>query len=153
MPDDASTAFAEETVSIDRTFDAPRERVFKAWTQPDEIAAWYGPAHVEIPRDGVRVDLRVGGRWEVTMLAPGGRRFVVGYEIQALVEPELIVLRSDPMPQSGMPIGTLVRLEFHDLGGQTRVTLTDGPFPAGGGSGARAGYNAAFDKLATHLAS
>jgi uncharacterized protein YndB with AHSA1/START domain len=152
MPDDASTALAEETVSIDRIFDAPRERVFKAWTQPDQIAAWYGPAHVEIPRDGVRVDLRVGGRWEVTMLAPGGRQFVVGYEIQALVEPELLVLRSDPMPQAGVPNGTLVRLEFHDLGGQTRVTLTDGPFPTGGASGAQAGYNAAFDKLARHLA-
>jgi uncharacterized protein YndB with AHSA1/START domain len=153
MPSDSSTARADETVSIERIFDAPRARVFEAWTQPDQIAAWYGPGHVEIPRDGVRVDLRVGGRWEITMLQPGGGQFVVGYDIQALVEPELIVLRSDPMPQAGMPDGTLVRVEFHDLGERTRVALTDGPFPSGGSSDAQAGYNAAFEKLASHLAS
>jgi uncharacterized protein YndB with AHSA1/START domain len=146
------TALADETVSIERIFDAPRERVFEAWTQPDQIAAWYGPAHVEIPPDGVRVDLRVGGRWEVTMPQPQGGQFVVGYDIQTLVEPELIVLRSDPMPQAGMHEGTIVRVEFHDLGDRTRVTLTDGPFPSGAG-GAEAGYKAAFDKLAAHLTS
>ena len=139
------------TAQIERILEAPRERVFHAWTEADQIAAWYGPAHVEIPRDGIRIDLRVGGRWEVTMVMPGGRQFVAGYEIETLVEPELIVMRSDPMPEAGMPEGTVVRVEFHDLGDRTRVTLTDGPFPLGGSEQAATGYTAALDKLAAHL--
>jgi uncharacterized protein YndB with AHSA1/START domain len=79
----AETAAARE-VRVVRDFAAPPERVFRAWTEPDQVAAWFGPAHVETPRDGVRIDLRVGGRYELTMLAPGGREFAIGYEITAL---------------------------------------------------------------------
>jgi len=64
------------------------------------------------------------------------------------VEPELTVLRSDPMPEAGMHEPTVVRVEFHDHGDKTRMTLSDGPYPAGRGH-AEAGYHAALDKLAT----
>jgi uncharacterized protein YndB with AHSA1/START domain len=144
-------AVSDETVQIQRILEAPRQRVFQAWTDAEQIAAWYGPAHAEVPRDGIRLDLRVGGRWEVTMVMPGGRQFVAGYEIETLVEPELIVMRSDPMPDAGMPDGTIVRIEFHDLGDRTRLTLTDGPFPQGGSKPAAVGYAAALEKLAAHL--
>jgi hypothetical protein len=55
------------------------------------------------------------------------------------------------MPEAGMPEGSVVRVEFHDLGERTRVLLTDGPFPPGGSQHAAAGYIAALDKLAAHL--
>jgi uncharacterized protein YndB with AHSA1/START domain len=140
------TVEADQAVLITRIFDAPRDEVFKAWTDPQRIAAWYGPAQMEVPRDGVRVEARPGGRWELTMVPrSGGEGFAIGYEILQLVEPELLVMRSDPMP--GLPDGTLVRIEFFDHGAKTRMTLTDGPFPAGGGRGAQAGYQAALDKL------
>jgi uncharacterized protein YndB with AHSA1/START domain len=141
-------------VRITRIFDAPRERVFKAWTEPDEIAAWYGPGeHVSTPRDKVRIDLRVGGRYELTMvMRDGGAEFPVGYDILELVEPELLVMRSDPMPQAGMHEPTILRIELHDEDGKTRMVLSDGPYPAGGGH-AEAGWNAAFDKLAERVAS
>jgi uncharacterized protein YndB with AHSA1/START domain len=146
MANDVTT---DQDVLITRTFDAPRERVFRAWTDPDEVAAWYGPAHMEVPRDSVRIDARVGGRWEVTMVPrAGGEGFPIRYEIVELVEPELLVMRSDPMP--GHPDGTLVRVELHDHGPKTRMTLSDGPFPTGAGHAA-AGYEAALDKLAAHL--
>jgi uncharacterized protein YndB with AHSA1/START domain len=151
MTRSSPTAATDQTAQIERILEAPRESVFRAWTEADQIAAWYGPAHAEIPRDGIRIDLRVGGRWEVTMVLPGGRQFVVGYAIEALVEPELIVMRSDPMPEAGMPEGTVVRVEFHDLGDRTRVKLTDGPFPPGGSEPAAAAYTAALDKLAGFL--
>ena len=83
-------------ILITRIFDAPRERVFRAWTDPDEVAAWFGPGHFDAPRDRIRIDLRVGGRYELTMVRrDGGAEFAVGYEIIELVEPALIVLRSD----------------------------------------------------------
>ena len=148
MTDDVS---ADEQVLITRIFDAPRQQVFKAWTDPDEVAAWYGPAHMEVPRASVRIDARVGGRWEVTMVPRGGGEgFAIGYEILELVEPELLIMRSDPMP--GQPEGTVVRVQLHDHGPKTRMTLSDGPFPAAGRGHAEAGYHGALDKLAALVA-
>ena len=139
-----------EQVLITRIFDAPRERVFKAWTDPEEVAAWFGPEHFDTER--VRIDLRVGGRYELVMVRrDGGGEHAVGYEIVELVEPELLVLRSDPMPEAGMPEPTIVRVELHDHGAKTRMTLTDGPYPAGRGH-AEAGWAQAFVKLATRVA-
>ena len=146
---DSTPEAADQEVLITRIFEAPRERVFRAWTDPDEVAAWYGPEQMEAPRERIRIDLRVGGRWELTMVerGGGGGEFSIGYDILELVEPELIVLRSDPMPEVGMHEPTVVRVEFHDHGDKTRMTLSDGPYPDGGGH-AEAGWSAAFDKLA-----
>ena len=44
---------SDDAILITRIFDAPRERVFRAWTDPGEVAAWFGPAGVETPRDRV----------------------------------------------------------------------------------------------------
>ena len=153
MSDSTPRATAAQEVLITRIFDAPRERVFKAWTDPDQVAAWYGPEHVDTPRERINIDLRVGGRYELTMVERGsGAEFPIGYEILELVEPELIVLRSDPMPEAGMHEPTVVRVEFHDHGDKTRMTLSDGPFPPDGRGHAEAGYSAAFDKLAALVA-
>jgi uncharacterized protein YndB with AHSA1/START domain len=141
---------ADQEVLITRIFEAPRERVFRAWTDPDEVAAWYGPEHCDTPREKIHIDLRVGGRYELTMVQRGsGAEFAIGYEIIELVEPELIVLRSDPMPDMGMHDPVVVRVEFHDHGAKTRMMLTDGPYPSPGRGHAEAGWRAAFDKLAT----
>jgi uncharacterized protein YndB with AHSA1/START domain len=150
---DATPAAADQEVLITRIVKAPRERVFRAWTDPDELAAWYGPEHLDTPRERIRIDLRVGGRYELTMVQRGGgAEFAVRYEILELVEPELIVLRSHPMPEVGMHEPTVLRVEFHDHGAKTRMTLSDGPLPPEGRGPAEAGYNAAFDKLATLVA-
>lgn len=147
---DSTPEPADQEVRITRIFEAPRERVFRAWTAPDEVAAWYGPEHMEAPRERIHIDLRVGGRWELTMVG-GGREFSIGYDIIELVEPELIVLRSDPKPEMGMPEPTVTRVEFHDDGAKTRMTLSDGPYPSGSRH-AEAGWGAAFDKLAVFVA-
>jgi uncharacterized protein YndB with AHSA1/START domain len=149
MTDSTPAAAADREVLITRIFDAPRERVFRAWTDPDEVAAWFGPEHFDTPRDRIRIDLRVGGRYELTMVRRGGgSQHAIGYEIIELVEPELIVLRSDPMPEAGMHEPTVVRIELHDHGAKTRMTLSDSPLPPEGRDHAAAGWSAAFDKLA-----
>jgi uncharacterized protein YndB with AHSA1/START domain len=156
MSDATPIAPADQQVLITRIFDAPRDQVFRAWTDPDELARWFGPAHMETPRDRVRIDLRVGGRFELTMVPAGqdsGREFAIGYDIVELVEPELIVLRSDPMPEVGMHEPTVVRVELHDHGAKTRMTLSDSPQPAAGRDHAEAGWNAAMDKLAALVSS
>jgi uncharacterized protein YndB with AHSA1/START domain len=153
MNDSTRVGGAGQQVLITRIFEAPRDEVFRAWTDPDELAAWYGPEHLDTPRERIHIDLRVGGRYELTMVRPGGHgEFAIGYEILELVEPELIVLRSDAMPDVGMHDGTLLRVEFHDHGDRTRMTLSDGPYAPEGRGGVEAGWNAAFDKLAAVVA-
>jgi uncharacterized protein YndB with AHSA1/START domain len=146
MTDSTPMAAADQEVRITRIFEAPRERVFRAWTDPDEVAAWYGPESFDTPRERIHIDLRVGGRYELTMVQRGGSEFAIGYEIVELVEPELLVLRSDPMPEVGVHESTMTRVELHDLGGRTRMTLTDGPYTES--AHAEAGWRGALDKLA-----
>jgi uncharacterized protein YndB with AHSA1/START domain len=137
----------DKEILITRIFEAPREQVFRAWADPDEVAAWFGPEHFDTPRDKISIDLRVGGRYELTMVQrDNGAEFPIGYDVVEVIEPELLVLRSDPMPDVGMHEPTVVRVEFHDHGDRTRMTLTDGPYPAGRAH-AEAGWNAAFEKL------
>ena len=81
----------------------------------------------------------------------GAGEFTIGYDIVELVEPELLVLRSDPMPEMGMHEPTVVRVELHDHGGRTRMTLSDGPQPPAGRAPAEAGWRAALDNLAATL--
>src|SRR4029079_8119591 len=119
---------AEQEVLITRIFEAPRERVWTAWTDPAQVAVWFGPEHFDTLPERVRIDLRVGGRYELTMVQrDSGREFPVGYEIIEIDEPALLVLRSDPMPEVGMHEPTVSRVELHDHGDKTRMTLTDGP--------------------------
>jgi uncharacterized protein YndB with AHSA1/START domain len=87
------------------------------------------------------------------MAQPDGAETSLGFEIVEVDPPRLLVLRSDPMPEAGMPEPTVVRIELHDepsaSGPRTRMTLSDGPYPSGFGVHAERGWLSAFDKLAT----
>jgi uncharacterized protein YndB with AHSA1/START domain len=142
----------ERTVLVTRIFEAPRQRVFEAWIDPDQVAAWFGPESMETPRERIRIDPRVGGRYELTMVQRGGgSEMTIGYEIVELREPELLVLRSDPMPERGMAEGTVLRVELHDHGEKTRITLSESGLPAYGRDWAEAGWEAAMAKLAAQI--
>ena len=89
----------QQEVLITRIFDAPRDAVFRAWTDPDEVAAWYGPEQFDTPRE--KDPHRPAGRRALRAHdgpARGGAEYPIGYDIVELVEPELLVLRSDPIP-------------------------------------------------------
>jgi uncharacterized protein YndB with AHSA1/START domain len=139
-------------VRITREFDAPIEAVFRAWTVPAELSRWYGPAQFDTPEEKISIDLRVGGRYELTMVRRDtGDEMPTGYEIIELEAPELLVLRSDPMPAHGMPEPVITRVELHDLGdGRTRMELIDGLYPEGIGH-AEMGWSSSFDRLAAKL--
>jgi uncharacterized protein YndB with AHSA1/START domain len=149
---DADSPVDAQDVVITHVFDTPIEDVFRAWTDPEELAAWYGPAGMQTPREKIHIDLRVGGRYEVTMVSlEGDREFSIGYEIVELVPPSLLVLKSDPVPGAAAEVSPTVRIALEDLDGRTRMTLVDGPM-AFGRAHAEAGYLAAVDKLASRLA-
>jgi uncharacterized protein YndB with AHSA1/START domain len=147
MPDSPPARTADQQIVINRVFDAPRELVFRAWTDPAQVAKWFGPQGFDIPRDSVVIELRVGGRFELRMAsAQMGFDTLLAYEIVELVEPELLVLRHPPMPEVGVPHETTTRVEFRDENGKTRMVLTDGPYAESGD--AERGWGEAFDKLA-----
>jgi len=52
----------EEGIAITRVFDAPRERVWREWTEPERFADWYGGADAEVPLSSVSMDVREGGK-------------------------------------------------------------------------------------------
>jgi uncharacterized protein YndB with AHSA1/START domain len=65
---------ATEGITITRVFDAPRERVWKEWTEPKRFADWFGGSKSEVPPSTVSMDVRPGGSWRATMFADPGRR-------------------------------------------------------------------------------
>jgi uncharacterized protein YndB with AHSA1/START domain len=148
---ETTTRPTQGTVRLSRRFDASPLHVFRAWTDPREVAEWYGPHGWHAPLERIHIDGEVGGRWELTMVRRSdGFEFPVGYEILELVEPSLVVLRhaeSDP----GGSAAAIVRVELTPDGDGTLLTLTDGPMASDGVEHAGGGYTQAFDKLAARL--
>ena len=101
-----------------------------------------------MPRESVEIDLRVGGRYALTMSGRGMEHSLT-YEIVELDPPRLLVLRCDPIPEVGINETTFTRVELHDHGGKTRMTLSDGPYTEA--KHAEAGWHSAFEKLAALL--
>ena len=125
--------------------------MFQAWTDPDHVAQRFGPDGFQTPRETVTIDLRVGGRCELGMRQKeSGALFPVRYEIIELDPPRLLMLKSEPMPEMGMHEPTFTRIEFHDHGGKTRMTLGDGPYTQS--AHAEADWHGAFAKLDALLA-
>jgi uncharacterized protein YndB with AHSA1/START domain len=150
---DHMPADATEELVIERSFDAPRELVFEAFTDPDQVAQWWGPEGFTTPRDKVVIDPRPGGRYDVVMVQSGsGAEFPTLCEIVELVEPELLVLKAAPQPELGLPEATITRIEFHDEGETTRISFTSGPFTPSLLDQARAGWTAQLDNLVQVLA-
>ncbi|MEU8662302.1 SRPBCC family protein [Actinoplanes philippinensis] len=136
---------------ITRIFDAPRRLVYRAFTDPDQLAAWFGPVGWSVPRDTVELDVRPGGKQVFTMVndddpamsSPVNATFV------EVVENELLVGEEDVshIPDFGADKLRLT-IEFHDEeGGRTRLVVTQSPFPTEMADGAREGWGSSFTKL------
>ena len=136
----------EREALISRWFDAPIAMVWRAFTDPDQLASWYGPDGVEVARESVSIEARVGGPWALTMVM-GDRTMPLSGTVTAANEPNLLVV-TDAMPD-GTSITMTVELTEED--GGTRLRLRQGPFPADGAAGASAAWDQAMDKLATIL--
>ncbi|MGZ8583025.1 MAG: SRPBCC family protein [Actinomycetota bacterium] len=141
-------------IVIVRVFDAPRELVFEAWTEPERFATWFGEHGSSIPLERISMDARPGGAWSALMIH-GPERIEIPFagEFREVVEPELVELTLvDPGdPDSGMI--EVLRAEFRDLGdGCTEMTFTQrGNLPPDEYSRAMRGSLIFFDRLAEHL--
>jgi uncharacterized protein YndB with AHSA1/START domain len=116
----------ETRLQIKRTFSAPREKVFHAWTQPEALKKWCAPSE-EFSIPTAEVDLRVGGKYRIAMKAPDGSLYVaVGTYREISPSHKLVFTWSW---EDGRMPETLVTLEFHDRSGATELVLTHELFP------------------------
>ena len=164
-PGNEKTATAQGALVIERVFDAPRELVWKAWTDPEMVKRWWGPRDYTAPV--AEIDFRVGGKSLNCMRSSEGQEIWSVGTYREIVPMERFVTTDSfadadgnvvPATHYGMPedipLEMLLTVEFEDLGdGRTKMTLRHEGLPAGEmKEGAGAGWNESFDKLAELLA-
>jgi uncharacterized protein YndB with AHSA1/START domain len=144
------TAASQELI-ISRVFDAPRELVYRAFTDPDQLAQWFGPVGYSVPRDSIEIDARPGGREHFIMVsdADPGHRITIDYTFSEVIENKLLVDFSEVgIPGTDGIVRLTSRLEFHDEeGGKTRLELRAGPFTGHETEDTRLGWESSFTKL------
>jgi uncharacterized protein YndB with AHSA1/START domain len=141
-------------VRVSRVFEAPREVVFRAWIDPDQIAAWFAPEECDVPRETVEVQARAGGRIRFSMVESAGAAvYPVDFEVVQISAPELLVLASEPQPEIGLPHRMITRVVFELHGDGTRVTITQGPHTDEMEGQAAMGWQGALNKLERLLGS
>jgi uncharacterized protein YndB with AHSA1/START domain len=141
---------------ITRIFDAPRELVYRAFTDPDQLAQWFGPVGFSVPRDTVDIDARVGGHQRFVMVSDENPSWTspIDARFTEVIENKLLVGTQDVegIPGTQGTVTMSLRVEFHDDGGKTRLLLRQGPFTKEQEDMTREGWNSSFTKLDTLLA-
>jgi uncharacterized protein YndB with AHSA1/START domain len=153
----------DQSLVIERTFEAHPEVIWRMWTKPEHFAAWYGPGGATIPV--AKMDVRVGGirLLCMEMATPDGtmQMWFTGEYLEVIENQRLVYTDSmsdengnviSPeqlgMPQ-GHPTTTEVRVELENFNGGTRMVLTHAGIPAD--SPGAAGWAMALDNLAARI--
>jgi uncharacterized protein YndB with AHSA1/START domain len=133
---------------VSRTFAASRERVFRAWTEPEELKKWFGAEEgFIIPI--AEVDLRVGGRYRLGMQPPGSDQvLVVGGVYREVQAPAKLVFTWRWEGAGASQPDTFVSIEFHERANATEVILTHEQFPGTAERDSHAhGWDGCFERL------
>ena len=148
----AGTGASEYGILIRRIFDAPRESVWREWTDPERFADWFGGA-AEVPLSTVSMDVRPGGAWQATMYAGPSRHEILWKgEYREVVEPERLTLTVSDQP--GDDRYELVTVVLTDLGdGRTEMRMEQrGHLSPDQYDRAKEGWGSFFDRMAKRLA-
>jgi uncharacterized protein YndB with AHSA1/START domain len=154
----------EKEITIVRTLNAPRERVWKAWTDPKELTQWWGPNDVTIPE--CEVELRVGGTFYIVMEAGEAMGPYKGtkWPMQAeftIVEPNAKLAYTAQAWTEGAAkedwlIDQTTEVTFTEENGKTKIEVKaaihkTGPKAGAAAEGMEYGFNQQLDKLAKFL--
>jgi len=145
-----TTNAVEQKIIITRVFDAARERVFKAWTEPERVMRWWGPNGFTAPF--CKIDLRPGGIFHNCMRSPEPERIVCtdsfSDEAGNLVPPTRYGMSAD------WPAEALITVTFAEHDGKTKFTLQHAvrSAPASERDQCRQGWSESLDRLAGYLA-
>lgn len=148
---------------IEREFEAPRERVWMAWTTPELVMRWWGPKGYTTPF--CRISLRVGGSSLVCMRSPEGKDIWSTGFYKEIVPYERIVTTDSFADEKGnivpatfygmspdFPLELLLTVTFGEIPGKTKLAIKHAGFPPGKDmEDAREGWSQSLDKLADLL--
>ncbi len=154
----------DKALLISRVFDAPRELVWKLWTEPERVMRWWGPIGFTSPIS--KIDLRVGGAYLYCMRSPEGKDYWSTGVYREIVPMEKIVCTDSfadengnvvPASYYGMngdwPKELLVTVMFEENEGKTKFIMLHSGFPSDSDRDmAKEGWNTSLDKLAKELA-
>jgi uncharacterized protein YndB with AHSA1/START domain len=128
-------------ITITRVFDAPRERVWRAWTEPAEIARWWGKRGWSTPPESVTLDVRPGGTFRLNSINDeDGREMPLDTTFREVVEPERLTFGEATVTFADLGDGR-TEMVFHTTVHMTADTLRT----------ATGGLASAFDRLTDHL--
>jgi uncharacterized protein YndB with AHSA1/START domain len=140
-----------QEIRITRVFDAPRELVWQAWTEPEQLAQWWGPPGWSTPLDSITMDVRPGGAFRLTGISEDGTEMPQDGVYREVVEPERLVFEESA--ENNWHEGAVSVVTFTDLGdGQTEmvshmtIQTTEEMRER-----AEAGVSGSLDRLAEHL--
>lgn len=162
MTNNSTVTTDEGIIKVERIFDAPRELVWKAWTDPKHFMQWWGPQGFTSPLS--EIDLRVGGKYHLGMTSPDGRDMYNMGVYTEITPPERLVFTQSMADEHGnavspasfgmndMPDETEVIVTLEDIDGKTKLTLQQIGFPKSEMTEhAGQGWSQALDKLAVTL--
>ena len=170
MPATARTNPREASAfTLTRTFDAPRDRVWKAWTEPERLKHWWGPKGFNT--FSAKVDLKPGGIFHYGMRSPDGQTMWGKFTYREIKAPERLVFIVSFSDESGgvtrhpmaptWPLETLSTITFAEHGGRTTITVEWMPENATEAErkvfdesheSMRNGWTGTFDQLQEYLA-
>ena len=139
-------ANAERVLRLTRTFQAPREAVFKAWTERERLMRWWGPKDFTVPV--CEMDVRPGGKWRTCMTESDGTEHWVQGVYREIAPPERLVFtwawETDGVPGHE----TEIAVEFHERDGGTEIILTQQVFESSESrDGHQKGWSSSFEDL------
>lgn len=160
---------SEKQFAVSRVFDAPRDLVWKAMTEPERLMKWWGPKGFE--NVVCEVDLRPGGKFRYAMRSPDGHLGWGQWIFQEILAPERMItvvsftdeagnILRHPMSET-WPLEMQVGATLQEESGKTRLSITSRPYNAtaaeiatfeAGMEGMDEGFNGTFDKLEAYLA-
>jgi uncharacterized protein YndB with AHSA1/START domain len=139
-------------LEMKRVFPAAPSVVFGAFSEPDELAKWWGPEGFTTP--SMEFDPRVGATYRIEMQPPDGDSFLLTGEFRDVDPPAHLAYTFAWQPPDPDDVETLVGLSFRDLGGSTEVAFTQGSFKTEERRALhRDGWTDSFDKLARLMSS
>lgn len=142
-------------LTITRTFDAPRELVWKVWTDEKLLANWWGPHGFTNPV--CKIDVKPKGEIYIEMKGPDGIIYPMSGQYQEIVKPERLVFISSALDQNGKPLFEICNtLTFEEQNGKTKLTMHASvskitPEAAPYLAGMNEGWNQTLERLTEYL--
>ena len=145
------TPAADRVLVIRRVFDAPRDLVFRCWTERQHVMQWLAPRDFTIP--AAAGDARAGAAWSMTMRQPDGTDLRLAGVYREVTPPERLVFTHAWLDERGHPgHETVVTVTFAERGGKTEMTFQQAEFASRDErDGHQGGWGECFDRLGALL--